>query len=585
MISWLIANTFDPISASTSLVNSFSIDGTNFFPTSSDDTYSLSGKTTNFTSENSLGTTQRQTITQTINDQRGEAFLSGSTYSTAETIITASTFFVETSTVETYESWYDTFTTITDAGVAPFWTTSLRTSGSVSFYQDEGTVVTVTQVESTTRRATRDTTTTNGETAVGRSPFATVYQVESEEVLYAVSNPLQPWSGFSAASSVAKSGTRTTAYPSYLTGSKIIVEGGQTTTRSFAQSEYSAAVPVQGSVQTSQAVTIGQAFTILPNLTVAATQTGRTTTNQTISTTLFFENEFDLGYDGIFRPQQSITTRSAVSWATYPTTVFRQSGPQTFQATQKTATSRSESFRVAAIATSAISYEVGYLVGLVAVQTIGQTYAAGGNEIIHHGGKLRTAIGGNITRHAFSTTGVVLGSQTGGWMSLAGAQSVTLYDGAGGFATAYAGDNVGGRTVLPLTNSSLTIDQDSITWTLSTVAAQGEATSTTSSSVVQVAGSSLTTSANTNGRPLHAGAELVGVGATYVDTPGQGVYRDQINGETTSFIGDATAYTEGQSAQMRRWLPITFLDFPQAGTNADPIVWAVPRNSTNLPPA
>lgn len=587
MISWRIANTFDPISGSTSTVNSYSIDGTNFFPTSSDDTYSLSGATTNFTSENSLGTTQRQTITQTISDQRGEAFpfLSGSTYSTFQTITPAATFLVETSTVETYEFSYDTFTTITQEGFAPFWTTSLEASGSVRFYQDYGTVVTAAQVESTTIQATRKTTTTNGETSVGRSPFATVYQADAEEVLYAVSNPLQPWSGFSAASNIAQSGTRTTAYASYLTGSKLIVPGGQTTTISLLQPESTTVVHFQGLTQSSKTVPVAQAFTVLPNITATATQADRTTTNQSIAQNLFFEDTFTLGYDGIFRPQQSITTRSAISWATYPTTVFRQSGPQTFQSTQRTNVFRSESFTVAAIATSAISYEVGYVPGLVALQTIGNTYAAGGNEVIYHGGKLRTAICGNMARNAFSTTGAVLGTKKGGWMSLGGTQSVALYNGVDGYATAYAGDNVGGRTLLPLTNASITLNSDSITWTLSTSAAQGEATSRTTSSVVQVTGASLTTSANTNGRPPHAGAELVGAGATYVDTPAQGVYRDQINGETTSFIGDASAYTEGQSDQMRRWLPITFLDFPQAGTNADPIVWVVPRNSTNLPPA
>jgi hypothetical protein len=511
--------------------------------------------------------------------------LSGSTYSTAETIASAATFLVETSTVDTYEFSYDTFTTITQEGFAPFWTTSLGASSSVRFYQDNGTVVTAAQVESTTIQATRETTTTNGETSVGRSPFATVYQADAKEVLYVVSNPLQPWSGFSAASNIAKSGTRTTAYPFYLTGSKIIVPGGQTTTISLLEPESTTVVQFQGSTQSSQTVTVAQAFTVLPNITATATQAERTTTNQSISQALFFEDTFTLGYDGIFRPQQSITTRSAISWATYPTTVFRQSGPQTFQSTQRTNVFRTESFTIAAIATSAISYEEGIVPGLVALKTIGNTYAAGGNEVIYHGGKLQTAICGNMARNAFSTTGAVLGTKKGGWMSLSGTQSVDLYNGVGGYATAYAGDNVGGRTLLPLTNASITLNSDSITWTLSTNAAQGEATSTTTSAVVEVAGSSLTTSANTNGRPLHAGAESVGVGATYVDTPEQGVYQDQINGETTSFIGDATAYTEGQSNQMRRWLPITFLDFPQAGTNADPIVWAVPRNSTNLPPA
>jgi hypothetical protein len=588
MISWHIANTFDPITGSTSSVDSLSIDGTNFFPTAADDTYSASAATTNSSSANSLGTTQRQTITATRNNLRES--IQTSTSTTYETI-TPATFAAETSTTETYESWYDTFATITvvtdgdEVGFVPFWTTSLAEDGAVSFYQGDGTVATSAQVRATSREATRDATTTNGQTSAGRLPLATVYQAEAGEVLYAISNPLAVWGGFSAASNVAQSGTRTTAYASYLTASKITVAGGQTTTATSSQSQSSTIVQVKASTQKTQAATSGQAFEVLPNSTIAITQTGWTTTNQPISTTVFASQQWTVGYAGAFTPQESHTTRSVVSWVTYPTTVFRQSGLQTFQSTQKTSASRSQTVGATGIATSTSLYLPIPPGDLVEARTVGATYQAGANEVVYHSGKLQTATCGDLSRHAFSTTGVVLGTATGGWMSVNGSQSASLFDGSGGYATAYAGGNVGGRTLFPLTNSRLTLNSDSITWTISTAATQGGTTTTTTSQAVQMAGSSLTTAANTAGRIPHAGAELVGVGATLVDTPGQGVYRDQINGETSSFAGNATAYTEGQFAQIRRWLPITYIDFPVAGTNADPIVWAVPRNSTNLPPA
>jgi hypothetical protein len=593
MIEWAIANTNDVLTSSASTVESFSISGTNFFPTSADDTYTVTGARTTWTSVDSAGTTITASSTRK-RDANARDFITNYDTSGSGETITPATFYVQTSTTETYSSFYTTYTTTTfsadgdEIGFVPFWTTSSAEDGAVSFYEGDGTLASFAQEQITSRQATRDITTQLTETAAGRFPFATVYQAETRdataELLYWISDPLISWSGYAPASDAATSGTRFTAHPSYATAQKIVVAGGATTTASASAPEITTLVDWGSTTQNTGQKTRAIAWFVLPNLTQTFAQSTRTTTTAELSSTLFAETEWTVGHGG--NAEQSNTTRSAVTWNTYPTTVLRQFGQQTFATTALTGLSAETTVLTTAIATKATSYSIGVVVGLAAFGTEGQTYEAAGNEVIHNSGKITTNVEpGGISRSAFSTTGAVLGSEVSGWMSIDTSEPVTLFDPPFDFATAYDGANVGGRTLRPATNVYLTINSDSLTWTISTNTTGGETTQTTTSTVVQLAGESLTTEIATTGRPFHAGGLPLGPGATYVDTPRRGAYKDRIGGTTTSFVGAATALTEGESAPIYSWVPITYIDFPVAATNANPIVWAVPRNSTALPPA
>jgi hypothetical protein len=591
MIEWPIANTNDVLSSTASSEESFSISGTNFFPTGVDDTYTATGGTSYATSVDSVGTTITSSSTRSAGGNSGQFVSNYNTSGSGETI-TPATFYVRTSTTETYQSFFSSFsylgTVATGEGEGiTEWTTSSGES-VVYFYQNNGSVLTSYDLIAESREATRDVTIQLTETAAGRFPFATVYQAETRgataEVLYFISDPLISWGGYAAASDVASSGTQFTAYPSYATAQKIVVSGGATTTASASAPEVTTVVAWDASTEDTTEKTVAVAWSVLPNATQTFSQSVKTTTTAELSSTMFDETEWTLGHGG--NADQSNTTRSAVTWNTYPTTVLRQFGQQTFATTALTGLSAETTVLTTAIATKATSYSIGAVVGLAAFGTEGRTYEAAGNEVIYNSGKITTNVElGGISRSAFSTTGAVLGSAISGWMSIGGSETVDLFDGSIGDATAYDGSNVGGRTLRPETNIYFTINSDSLTWTISTNTTGGDTTQTTTSTVVELAGESLTTSVETTGRPFHAGGLPLGPGATYVDTPRRGAYKDCIGGTTTSFVGAATALTEGESAPIYSWVPITYIDFPVAATNADPIVWAVARNSIALPPA
>jgi hypothetical protein len=594
MIQWVIANTNDVASSTASSCEFSVLTGSNLFPNDDNDTYSLEGSATTSTSVNSSGTTISSSSTRSGTNARGLA-TSYNTSGSGQTITPAS-FYVQTSTTQTYQSFYTSLvgaSTIADPDGETYWTTSLAENDGVVFYQSNNSFLTFLQNQATSRQATRDTTTTLSQTALGRSPFATVYQAETRgaaaEVLYWISNPAISWNGYVAASDVASSGTRFEAHPTFATAQKLSVANTGTTSNTTTGSSPAVTTLVTWSASTQNTVqkTRGVIWTRLPNGTQTFQEIVRTTTSSALSSTIFSSTRWTLNNGGAFETSAP-ATRSGITRATYPTTVLRQFGQQTFATTIATSSSAQTTIYHTALATKSTSFTDGAILIPLADATIGQTFQAGGIDIIYNHSKVATALGGAVSRSAFSTTGVVLGSSTAGWMSIGGTKTVGLLLGLVNssldYATAYNGSNVGGRTLRPATNTRLTINSDSLTWSMSLTATGSQSTETTST-IVQTAGASLTTTIQTTSRPPHAGALSVGAGATYIDTPDRGVYKDRVNGGTTSLFGEATAHTEGETSPIYSWAPITFIDFPVASTNGNPIVWAVPRNSTALPPA
>ena len=153
-----------------------------------------------------------------------------------------------------------------------------------------------------------------------------------------------------------------------------------------------------------------------------------------------------------------------------------------------------------------------------------------------------------------------------------------------------AADGAGRRgvTIFPSESPILTAYSDSVTFTVT----QGTET-TTSSAVVGIEGQALSTTQNVNQsfagdvlRPNIQGAlDELPNGMTVVDVCQRaGAYKNAIGGGTASFSAGMTSYSEGQSAPISCWQPVTAIAPPVLRIERTPIYWTARRNPIELPP-
>jgi hypothetical protein len=489
----------------------------------------------------------------------GSSSFSSSTESTAE--FTASP---QTSTTETYESGYQ-ITVVGESSYFPWSTSSLGGTGSnsaeVVFFQNEEPATTTTVIAEDDTRVGTDIFVTQLEQTITLNGLPnTVVQADPGEIIYVIRSMPTVWNGYSAATEIAESGTRFTLSPSFVTISRPAMSAS-TPTSSTQIPSFS--VGENYSVVTGSTVTITSAsyFSFPP-------QTGTRTTNS-----------FSLRSSSasVSSPTRGITYGSGTStinqtrYFTVPTTVRRQTQSVTYAGSATTTSSLTDISTVPAAVTFTTSSGGGN-------ESSGSTLYAEGNVIISAPCAVLGGAG-NFGRTKYRTTGAVVGSQTGGWIT-ANASSTGFFFGL--YALAGSGRN--GQAMLPQTNTSRTVDSSEITWTLSTSTTAEQGTTTAATTTSASFGVSGATSITLDNRPLSVLGGTPGAGQTIVERPGVGIYKDRINGTTSTFSEGDVSFTSGQSQPLRAWFPIRHIGPVALSGNLNPVTWIEPRNSTALPP-
>ena len=138
-------------------------------------------------------------------------------------------------------------------------------------------------------------------------------------------------------------------------------------------------------------------------------------------------------------------------------------------------------------------------------------------------------------------------------------------------------------TLMPTTASFVTYNSDSVTFTKSTLIS-GQPGTITSSAVLQVSGNSTTTTFAAG--PIGIWGGLPAEGETFANIAGtDGVYRNRIGGETSSFRRGATTFST--SLPLSSFFPIQGFGPPlgqDVETRPSFGYWTEARNSTALPP-
>jgi hypothetical protein len=187
-----------------------------------------------------------------------------------------------------------------------------------------------------------------------------------------------------------------------------------------------------------------------------------------------------------------------------------------------------------------------------------------------------TSMPGFVNQSKFVPRAAKLGTSSGYWFELD--VSDTIED----KTYAYQGRSFL-TTLMPTTASAATYNSDSITFTRSTLIS-GQPATITSSAVLQVAGNSTTTTFAAGPIGIWGGSPAEG--ETFANIAGlDGVYRNRIGGETSSFRRGATTFSD--SLPLSSFFPIKGFG-PPLGADVETRpsfgYWTEARNSTALPP-
>jgi hypothetical protein len=560
--------------------------GTTSSSSSSSESYTAAGTISNsggqYDSNNELETTT------TISTNTESSATSNSSSFSTETFNTAQ---VATSTIETFEQIYEVTTTITEGG--PFnsvWTTSTNTYGSdqtsTAFYQTAGTVSTSLGTSFATSTETVDATTYLDQTITLTALPDTVIQAETRradlaEIIYVLTETISNVTAFSAATTAASSGTRLTISPSFRTEAKAQAHSTRETS-SIALVE-STSLFLMTNSRTSQGTGTFAGYASFPPVTFTMTVEGLATT-QTALGINYLDFQIDETHGG------TTNTVTARDFATYSALVTRRIGTLTFHASVQSVSTYTVIKTIEAAQTESYSDgasgSYGGTINLAtgAVQTEYETSSSSGVTANTVMPTVRAMIGagGQAQQIKYGTSGADVQGSVGGYITANAAS-----EGNVNFADLYALD--GGHrlatTMFPATNEHRTIDGDQITWTDTTSAvlsidgATSKKTAITAS--IGVAGATQTV---TLSRPISNFGGSAGEGETFVQTAQPGVYKNRVNGETTSFDGSASIVTAGESPPLAMWRAIKDVRSLVSSTNANPVTWTEARNSTALPP-
>jgi hypothetical protein len=193
-----------------------------------------------------------------------------------------------------------------------------------------------------------------------------------------------------------------------------------------------------------------------------------------------------------------------------------------------------------------------------------------GNETVYGGALARLHTAGGVSRSKYLTSGAIVGTSVGGWITAEGGASRTV-------STVISANKNRAVAIFPQTNGDATISGNSITFT--TTSEEEKTTQTMSFGVAgQTSSFLLPESVN------HFGGGEFPHGATVVDVGRAGAYVDQIDGDTTSFNNIATTYTGGQSAPISKWQSVVAVGPLALTDNRHSLFYTIARNTSALPP-
>jgi hypothetical protein len=578
------------------------------FFTASGSTVSGTSGTTSFYSSSSTftGSASSSVVYKDLSapdfTEGGQTTFSGSNATTISSTQSAPTAYVQTSTTlattlnqlttSTYEDEGSTWTTDYDEeeSVVRFFTTETTSASTQVVISGE---VVITQ-EGTTLL---DQTQTFGERATVIQ--ANTIRAQNAEIIY-VLDPPTAWAGYSVASDAASSGTRFTIHPSFSTEQSPVADGSISQTKTTSNEEvsstisWSATTTTQGTQIRGIGTAIGlfntaAAIVSMPISTTESVSPQRTTTGSTLSFTAFFSNV--LTFDAVNANRNDVTTTSQItSWAS---SVFgagasrtkfpRRSGDLQYETTAEQAASTTRiTTTVVAASFSAQSSGQNSSGGNGTTTFFESGVTADFNFNVFGPAQASTQPpGAGFGREKFITSGAVLGSNRGGY-----------YTAEGSFFLPIALDGGGrrGATIFPSSFANfpfVTAFSDSVTYTTSVGTDR-----TTSSAVIGLEGESFTTTQNRDQsfagnvfRPIIQGAAApLPNGMTVVDfCRVAGAFKNISGGGTSSFSEGMTSYSEGESAPLSVWRPVTGISPPVLRMSRSPLFWTVARNP-DLPP-
>jgi hypothetical protein len=454
------------------------------------------------------------------------------------------------------------------------------TFGEAATY--EGQNVPVTYTIDRTTVLTQTQTSALAATVIQANTLKYIGEINSfPEILYSISEPASVWSGFEDATEIAQSTTRMTIQPSFVTAATPIKNATATTTSSVANPADTWSTVWFPSRTTQEQITTTTSLFCIPAVTGTRTTSATRTTQSQTTNTIFPAETLTFGRTG-GATTSSATTSIVTSYGTVSRIVDRYAGTLLFETTISNTFSASRYITTTAAATLTSSVQNA---NATATAVSATTFNFAGNQTVFPSAQisvrqnLLNEIGFNLgipARTRIITTGAVLGSQTGHYFTAdftTIAQMVTLAR--------------GGLALYPVTYPWLTVDGDSITYTTSTNRTDGTGTQpTTTSGLVSVSGSSQTSTERlTLGRPAQHGAREVGAGCSLVDVMQAGAFRDRINTSvTSSFYGQATLYTAGESADIRYWSPIAAITPLELRGNKNAVTFSAERNVADIPP-
>ena len=581
----------DTYQFSSTLTGGASLSRTYTFAGSSYTSHGATGSTTYFSSSSSASSTESNLLNGSTNSSSDSFSSSGSTTSSLFS------YAAQTSTTETYE--YTFAVSLTTATTGSGWSYASSSFFTVSTDTTDNTT------SAQTGTVTLDATTESGTVLYG-GLADTILQAAGSEVIWYYTS-ISDWSGISAATMHATSTTRftnsplfvTTATPkvtSSVTGSvdsegfllfTTTILGNLSHSWSYADSTYESQYTTTTSTTTATTlVFLGE----LPNYTTTGTTTAARTTTATFADTLFYSDESSVEATGAATRVLSFATvsddatpgtfysGSLLTWDAPRTTTTAYSLTTTApialcaasQSSSSTSATTNDTFSDTDGGGSAYRRTVNIAEGASSGKTIDQ------NTYLPQPPICGLTMGNILSQSKFVPRAAKLGTSSGYWFELN--VSDTIED----RTYAYQGRSFL-TTLMPTTASFVTYNSDSVTFTKSTLIS-GQPGTITSSAILEVAGNSTTTVFAAGPIGIWGGSPAAG--ETFANIAGlDGVYRNRIGGETSSFRCGATTFST--SLALSSFFPIQGFGPPlgqDVETRPSFGYWTEARNSTALPP-
>lgn len=568
------------------------------------------------------------------------------TFSIQTSTTDTSTFSYSAITTETFNTILSGYTTITsytaetETDADPFYTTTLITGSKATFtitydpsQEDPDTFPTITVIATaySTYLDTVDVTTLLTNTST-YDWVATIYQANTRgtnaEILFKI--PAGSAYAVTPATNGAATGTRLTVTPSVLT-SQILTTYPYTwqlnSTGGIVASRTGTTASFPGSTQTllfTTTTTATQTLTAvssnsIPHGTTTYTAPKTQTAGSSQTWQIWSPYTITYNYAVYFRATLSTTYRTHKTSYEAKTAIsadisYHKTNEKRFVTTFTGTTEAYNTSYSSSFLTSEIRVSTNLQPGLSYTDSTSAGTTEVGNALILENPRIGTANSPGTSVQAFVTKGFVVktgpdkaDTTAGGWITANGSRTLSTFDGLQGSWYALEGQNISGTAIFPRTNLSYTFSFNSQTFTI-TSASGGSTITTTASHVIGVDGSTITmvdtgrsvgsltrlieTVTNPGGgfwqnaqsAPFdHFGCPTLASGQTIVNRGGEGVYRNLINSSTVSLAGHDTAYSGASTATVSFLIPIKSVAPLTQGFYKNDIVWAEPRNSTDLP--